>query len=71
MAHHILDQEVQAFWDWVAPLLRRAYGYEEMTPDETEAFLDTVEAEPLLPAQIDAVLARLRQIPRTKEESHG
>src|SRR5262249_41187988 len=55
-----MNNEDKEFWEWAAPKLRREYGHTDMTPEEIEAFLDTVEDEELPPHQIDHILESIR-----------
>ena len=55
-----MNNEDKEFWEWAAPKLRREYGYTDMTPEEIEAFLDTVEDEELPPHQIEHILESIR-----------
>jgi hypothetical protein len=55
-----MNNEDKEFWEWVAPKLRREYGYTDMTPEEIEALLDTVEDEELPPHQIEHILESIR-----------
>lgn len=63
-----MAMENERFWAWVAPTLRQAYGYVDMSPAETDAFLDTVEPEEITPEQIEQSIAELQALltePRT------
>jgi hypothetical protein len=55
-----MNNEDKEFWEWAAPKLRREYGHRDMTPEEIEAFLDTVEDEELPPHQIERILESIR-----------
>jgi hypothetical protein len=48
------------FWEWASAKLRRVHRHREMTPEEMEAFLDTVEDEPLPENQIEEIVASIR-----------
>ena len=49
----------KGFGEWVAATLRWGYGPEDMTAEEIDAFLDTVEDIPLPETQITTIIASL------------
>ena len=65
-----MNTEDKEFWEWAAPKLRQEYKHKEMTPEEIDAFLDSVEDEALPPHQIDHILESIRanSIPHWESE---
>ena len=55
-----MNTEDKEFWEWAAAKLRREYMHTDMTPEETEAFLDSVEDETLPQHQIEDILESIR-----------
>ena len=55
-----MNTEDKEFWEWAAAKLRQEYKHKEMTPEEIEAFLDSVEDEALPPHQIEHILESIR-----------
>mgnify|MGYP001592029204 CR=1 FL=1 len=57
---HTMNTGDMEFWEWASAKLRRVHRHSEMTPEEMEALLDTVEDEPLPENQIEAIVASMR-----------
>ena len=55
-----MNTEDKEFWEWAAAKLRREYKHTDMTPEETEAFLDSVKDEALPQYQIEHILESIR-----------
>jgi hypothetical protein len=65
-----MNTEDMEFWEWASAKLRRLHKHAEMTPEEIEAFLDSLEDESLSEDQIEEIVASIRAgaIPRREPE---
>jgi hypothetical protein len=55
-----VNTEDKEFWEWAAPKLRRAYKHKDMTPEEIDAFLDSIGDEALSQQHIEYILESIR-----------
>jgi hypothetical protein len=65
-----MNTEDMEFWKWASAKLQRLYKHAEMTPEEIEVFLDSLEDKSLSEDQIAEIVASIRAgaIPRQEPE---
>jgi hypothetical protein len=61
------EADAEAFWDSIKGLIRRAYGLHMPSPEEAEAELDAIKAEPLTEDQFERMMSKVRKMIRENE----